>query len=169
LGSYPAGFHIDEVKMGWNALSILKTGEDDWGKAFPMYYNSFGDFRPTGYFYTIIPSLILFGQNEFAVRFPSALFGALTVFAIYFLCKELFEGKNGERIGLFAAGLLAVSVWDVSLSRASSEGIVGMFFSLLGLLLFIRLIKQKTLKSISNCSAKSENVKSHHPRGDVAR
>ncbi len=149
LGSYPAGFHIDEVKMGWNALSILKTGEDDWGKAFPMYYNSFGDFRPTGYFYTIIPSLILFGQNEFAVRFPSALFGALTVFVIYFLSKEIFEGKTGQKIGLFAAGLLTVSVWDVSLSRASSEGIVGMFFSLLGLLFFIRLIKQPFVNSLS--------------------
>lgn len=146
LGSYPAGFHIDEVKIGWNALSLLKTGQDDWGRAIPMYYNSFGDFRPTGYFYTVIPSLVLFGQNEFAVRFPSALFGALTIFVIYFLSKEIFEGKIGQKIGLFAAFLLAVSVWDISLSRATSEGIVGMFFSLLGLLFFIKLVRQKQLK-----------------------
>src|SRR3989344_5240345 len=133
LSSFPPGFHINEVKSGWNGLSLLKTGLDDWGHAFPMYYNSFGDFRPTGYFYTVIPSLILFGQNEFAVRFPSALFGALTIFVIYFFTKEIIEGENGRKVALFAALLMAVSVWDVSLSRATSEGIIGMFFSLLGL------------------------------------
>jgi 4-amino-4-deoxy-L-arabinose transferase-like glycosyltransferase len=151
LGTFPAGFHIDEVKIGWNGLSILKTGQDDWGKAFPMYYNSFGDFRPTGYFYTVIPSLILFGQNEFGVRFPSALFGALTVFAIYFLTKEIIEGEIGRKIALFTAFLLAVSVWDVSLSRATSEGIIGMFFSLVGLIFFIKLIKQKKLNYLFLC------------------
>lgn len=146
LGSYPPGFHIDEVKIGWNGLSILKTGQDDWGKAFPMYYNSFGDFRPTGYFYTVIPSLIIFGQNEFAVRFPSALFGALTVFALYFLVKEITAGEKGRKIALLSSFILAFSPWDVSLSRATSEGIIGMFFSILGLLFFIKLVRQKKLK-----------------------
>ena len=46
LGTFPVGFHVDEVKVGWNALSILKTGKDDWGNRLALYYNSFGDFRP---------------------------------------------------------------------------------------------------------------------------
>ncbi len=146
LNTFPAGFHIDEVKMGWNALSLLKTGQDDWGHSFPLNYNSFGDFRPTGYFYTVIPSLILFGQSEFAVRFPSALFGSLTIFVIYFLTKELLEKYDQrKKVALLASLILAVSPWHLSLSRASSEGIVGMFFTLLGLLFFIRLVKHKKL------------------------
>lgn len=140
LGQFPAGFHIDEVKVGWNALSLLKTGQDDWGHAFPMYYNSFGDFRPTGYFYAVIPSLVIFGINEFAVRFPAALFGALMIFVIYFLIKEIIEQKS-NKIALLVSLILTFSPWDISLSRASAEGIVGMFFSLLGLLLFIKILK----------------------------
>ena len=31
LGEFPYGFHVDEVKVAWNALSILKTGRDDQG------------------------------------------------------------------------------------------------------------------------------------------
>ena len=88
LGTFPYGFHLDEVKVGWNALSILKTGKDDRGNRFALYYNSFGDFRPTGIFYITIPSLAVFGRNEFAVRFPSAFLGALTIFPLFFFAKR---------------------------------------------------------------------------------
>ena len=63
LGSIPYGFHVDEAKAAWNAYSILKTGMDDKGNWLPMYYDSFGDFRPTGLLYTIIPSLMIFGRT----------------------------------------------------------------------------------------------------------
>lgn len=151
LSTFPFGFHADEARVGWNALSILKTGKDDRGKAFALYYNTFGDFRPTGIFYLTIPSIALFGRTEFAVRFPSALFGALTIFPLYLL-TNLISGKkkNGNwpfNIGHLASFLLAINPWHLSVSRATSEVIISLFFALWGLYFFVKGINQKFVKS----------------------
>ena len=126
LGETPDGFHVDEVRVGWNAYSILKTGRDDWGKSWQLHYNSFGDFRPMGIFYLTIPSIAIFGLTEFATRFPSALVGSLTIIPIYFLVKNLFSQKN-ELQPIFASLILAINPWHISLSRATSEGIISVF------------------------------------------
>lgn len=129
LGEFPIGFHVDEVKIGWNALSILKTGMDDGGNKLPLYYNSFGDYRPTGIFYLTIPSIIVLGNNIFAIRLPSALFGALTIFPLYLIVSQIQKRKN-ESIPLIGAFLLAISSWHIEVSRATSEVVISTFFAL---------------------------------------
>lgn len=134
LSSFPPGFHVDEVKVGWNAYSILKTGRDDWGHTFKLHYNTFGDERPTGYFYATVPSIAIFGLTEFAVRFPPALFGSLTTIALFFLTYSITRNKN---LSLASALMLTLSPWHISLSRASSEGIIALLFFTLGLYYFL--------------------------------
>jgi 4-amino-4-deoxy-L-arabinose transferase-like glycosyltransferase len=143
LDSYPAGFHVDEVKIGWNALSLLKTGKDDFGHPYPLHYNSFGDFRPAGYIYLAIPSIVLFGANEFAVRFPSVLIGSLTIFLLYFFVKEIVGDEDRKTAAIFSSLILALSVWHISLSRATSESLVSLILSLTGSYLLIRYLKYK--------------------------
>ena len=126
LGTFPYGFHADEVRAGWQA---------SMGKVLPFYYNTFGDFRPTGIFYTIMPSLALFGKTEFAVRFPSALFGALTVFPLYFLALEISKKRN---LALTASFLIAISPWHIEVSRATSEAVVALFLTLWALYFALR-------------------------------
>ena len=145
LGTFPVGFHVDEAKVGWNALSILKTGRDDKGNLFSLYYNSFGDFRPTGIFYATIPSILLLGRNEFAVRFPSALLGALTIFPLFFLVLEINKDKN-KKLALIATILLALSPWHISVSRATSEVVISMFIALWGIYYFLKGIDTKERK-----------------------
>ncbi len=143
LDRFPIGFHVDEAKVGWNAFSILKTGKDDLGNKFALYYNTFGDYRPTGIFYITIPSILLFGLNIFAVRFPSAIFGALTVFPVYFLSLHffnLYKQKKNTTAALFSALFIALSPWHLFVSRATSEGIISLFFALCALLLFIQFL-----------------------------
>ena len=148
LGEIPSGFHVDEVKVGWNAYSILKTGKDDWGKAWQLHYNSFGDFRPTGYFYLTIPSITIFGLNEFAVRFPSAFFGALTAVPLFYFVNLLAKNKN---VSYLSSLLLAFSPWHITLSRATSEGIVSVFFVIIGIyFFFVSLTKSRKTYFISS-------------------
>ncbi|GEM_PF-1315695 len=135
LEKAPVGFHADEVRIAWNSYSIAETGADDWGNRFPLYYNTFGDFRPMGIFYTTIPSILLFGLNIFAVRLPGALFGALTVFPIYFFVKQL--NKKDEVTALFASFFIAFIPWHWMVSRATSEGIISLFFTVCGLVFFL--------------------------------
>ncbi len=146
LGRLPVGFHVDEVRVGWNAYSIFRTGEDDRGNSLALYYNTFGDYRPAGIFYLTIPSIFLFGLNEFAVRFPSALIGAMTVFPLYLLTGKLIDSTaNKKRVGLIASFLLAISPWHIVASRATSEVVISTFFAICGIYF---LLKRNALGSV---------------------
>jgi len=138
LGTFPYGFHVDEVKVGWNALSILNTGADDHGNIFSLYYNSIGDYRPTGIFYFSLPFIAILGKSIFAVRLSSALFGALSIFPIYFLARALLKDK---KIGYVTSLLLAISPWHIETSRATSEVVISTFFAISAVYFLIRLIK----------------------------
>lgn len=94
LGSIPSGFHNDEVDVGYVGKFLILHGRDPAGNILPLAFNKYGDFRPTGLFYLAGISQLIFGSSEFAVRLPTALFGALTVFPLFFLARELLEGFN---------------------------------------------------------------------------
>ena len=148
LADFPVGFHSDEASLGYNAYSLLKTGKDENNQFLPLYIDSFGDFRPAGYFYLLIPFVKFLGLSEFTVRFPSAIFGVLTVLAVYFLAKELFTNSKNPKphtlnpVPLLTALLLAISPWHINLTRASSESSVAMFLVVLGFLFFILAVKK---------------------------
>lgn len=143
LGIFPVGFHADEARVAWNTLSILKTGSDDRGNKLSLYYNTFGDFRPTGIFYATIPTIAIFGNNEYAVRFPSAVLGALTVIPLFLLAHLVSKNKN---LGTAASLLLAINPWHISTSRATSEVVISLFIALWGLYFFVRALTQKQIK-----------------------
>ncbi|MCX6816757.1 MAG: glycosyltransferase family 39 protein [Candidatus Beckwithbacteria bacterium] len=136
LGSNPPSPYWEEAAIGYDAYSVLKTGKDFHGNAWPLVaFESFGDYKPSLYFYATVPSIAVFGLNTFAVRFPSALFGTLTVLLVYFLVKD-------RRVGLLVALLLAVSPWHLQFSRAGFEANLGLFLVVLGVWL---LLKNKIL------------------------
>src|SRR3989344_2937504 len=86
----PPGVNRDEASIGYTAYSLLQTGKDEYGRSFPLSFESFGDWKLPLYIYTTVPFVKLFGLNELAVRFPSVLAGTLTVLLTYFLVMELF-------------------------------------------------------------------------------
>lgn len=142
LYNVPNGFHDDELDAGYIGRYILLWGRDIKGNSWPLYYNKLGDFRPTGIFYLSGIFTFIFGTNEFAVRFPGAFLGALTIGVLYFFVNELT--KNRE-ISLWAAFLLMISPWHILLSRATSEGEIGSFFLLVGLTFSFRYIRTKKI------------------------
>ncbi len=150
LDTHPVGFHADEVRVAWNSLSILTTGKDDRRNFLSLYYNTFGDYRPTGIFYITIPSLLLFGRTEFAVRFPSALLGALTVFPLYLFVGEISRKKS--KLLLIPSFLLAISPWHIEVSRATSEVVMSVFFALFSLYFLLKTIRtQKNNYAFLSC------------------
>lgn len=135
LNNFPVGLNADEAAIGYNAFSLLQTGRDEYGTPWPLTFKSFGDFKPGLYFYTVIPFVVMFDLNEWAVRLPSAIFGILTVFLIYFLGKEIFKNRL---VGLLSSFLLAISPWHLHYSRGGWETNMATFFITLGIYLFIR-------------------------------
>lgn len=150
LSSYPAGFNADEASFGYDAYSLLKTGKDQWGEPWPLTLRSFGDFKLPVYAYLTIPSVAIFGLNEFAVRLPNAILGSLAVLATYFMVIEIFGRRfslnkiliNADRLALFSALILAISPWHVSLSRGAFEANLTTFFVPLGVWCFFKGIKK---------------------------
>ena len=134
LSDYPAGLNADEAALGYNAYSLMLTGRDEHGHSWPVNLESFGDFKPAGYAYLLIPFIKVFGLTEFAVRLPSAIFGILAVFFIYLLAKELIN----EDCGLIAAALLAISPWHLHFSRGGWEVNVATTLMLIGVWLFLK-------------------------------
>ncbi|MEK7502711.1 MAG: glycosyltransferase family 39 protein [Patescibacteria group bacterium] len=139
LGSNPPSLTWDEAAWGYNAYSIGIEGKDEFGRFLPLdYLESFGDFKPPVYAYLDVLPIKIFGLNEFAVRFPSALFGVLTVISTYFLVKRIFwKSKLKESYALMSALILAISPWHIMLSRAAFEANVATFFIVLGIWLFL--------------------------------
>src|SRR3989344_1873232 len=97
LGINPPSLTWDETAWGYNAYSLGIDGRDEFGRFLPLdYLESFGDFKPPVYAYLDIFPVKIFGLNEFAVRFPSALFGVLTVLVTYFLTKRIFWDSKSK-------------------------------------------------------------------------
>lgn len=152
LDSYPS-LNADEAAIGYNAYSLIQTGLDEHGHAFPIHFQSFNDYKPGLYFYLVLPFVKVMGLNEWAVRIPGALFGVLSVLIAYFLVKELFGEKGlGFRnydLGFaeIAAFMLAISPWHLQFSRGGWEVNTATFFILSGLLFFFKALKEKSFRS----------------------
>lgn len=136
----PPNLNTDEAAIGYNAYSILKTGRDEYGQKFPLAFRSFDDYKPPLFIYLTVPSVAVFGLNEFAVRFPPALLGVLAIVLTYFLTKKLFGNCV---VGLLASFLLAISPWHIQFTRAAYETGSNAFFTTLGFLLFLKGLENK--------------------------
>lgn len=140
LGSNPPGLYWDEAAFGYDAYSLLKTGKDQHGVAFPIFFESFGDWKLPGSFYALIPSIAVFGLNETAIRFPSFLFGILTIFCFYLLTRNL---TKNNRLAVFCALILALSPWHIQFSRAGFESTTALFLMLFGLFFLLKGLESK--------------------------
>ena len=145
LGQAPPGFHRDEAFLGYNGFSILKTGRDINGNFLPLNFQSIV-YAPGGYSYFAIPAIKIFGLNQLSVRFPSAFFGSLTVLAIYFLTKEIFQAHLAgvTLLPLVSSFLLAISPWHINLSRTATESVLVVFFLISGIYLYFSGLKKKS-------------------------
>jgi len=122
LGTLPRVFFLDEVLSGYVGRYILTNGVDIYNHSWPkLYFNNFGDYYIIGPMYLDGLSTLIFGANEFAVRLPTALFGALLVPVMYALIWLMFSRK---RLALFSALFVAISPWHIVLSRATTESVI---------------------------------------------
>ncbi len=151
LGNVPPSPDWDEVALGYDAYSIIYTGRDEFGKFLPVVLRSFDDYKPALYAYLTIPSILMFGLNVFAVRFPSALFGIISVIAAFFFVRELFkEYKYRDHLSLISAFLFAISPWSIQFSRVAFESNVGNALNILTALFFVKAFKKPWMLFLSS-------------------
>jgi 4-amino-4-deoxy-L-arabinose transferase-like glycosyltransferase len=151
LGGIPPGLTDDEADKGYDAYSLQLTGKDQWGAPWPLLaFKGFGDYRASLYTYLAIPTVKLFGLTPFAVRFPSAFFGTLSILAVYILVVELFRGlKHARALAIISAALLAISPWHIGMSRMAMEVTVSVFLVMIGVYLFLSGQRHRLLVPLS--------------------
>jgi 4-amino-4-deoxy-L-arabinose transferase-like glycosyltransferase len=118
----------DETFYGQTAKEMFLKGE--W--LTPTLYGKPQFEKPILFYWLIEISYKIFGINEFAVRFPSALFGFLGLVGIYLLGRLLFN----NRAGIFSAVVLATSLEYLILSIGCVTDMVLFTLLLLGVLFF---------------------------------
>ena len=84
-------------------------------------------------------SILVFGENNFALRFPSAILGVLSVYILYLIGERIFS----ERAGLLGAFLMAVTLNSVYISRTGMQEPYVIFFTLLSSYLFLKSLEKE--------------------------
>lgn len=111
IDTLPPGLYRDEAYNGLDALRVLR-GET------PIFFEANNGREPL-YIYLLAASVGIWGRSPGALRLVSALIGTLTVPAIYWLGRELFD----RRIAIVAALLAATTVWTLNLSRVAFRAV----------------------------------------------
>lgn len=144
ISNNPPAMYGDELTMVLDVNSILNTGFDTTGKFLPLNF-IMGGGRPVGYGYFSIPFVAMFGTTALGIRLLSILSGVGIVFLIYYLGKILFS----TRVGLFASAILAISPWDLSMSRGGFETHFALLLALFGIVMFLLAEKKPWFYVIS--------------------
>lgn len=89
---------------------------------------------PPLYFQLLHFWIMLFGNSEFSLRFPSVILGTLSVYLVFILARKIFN----QEVGLISAILLAFSLFHLQYSQ---EARMYEMLSFLSLLSFLQLVK----------------------------
>src|SRR4051812_2153843 len=101
--SNPPGFYIDESSIAYNAHTISRTGADEYGEAWPLYFRAFGDYKNPVYVYALAAVFRVTGPSIFVARLFSATLGALAAVLLGLLAVRMTKrAAVGVVVGLSA-------------------------------------------------------------------
>ena len=120
----------DEPRYAQVSREMVSSG--DW---ILMHLNTqvYGEKPPLFFWAIALSSFLMNGVNSFSARFPSALFGTLTVLLAFFLGKKLYCSRTGFLSGL----VLATNVEFAYLATRANIDVTLTFFTTASLLCFI--------------------------------
>src|SRR6266567_4895386 len=134
LSTNPPGFYVDESAIAYNAYCIAKTGANEFGTRFPVFFPVY----TSGWTQYANPTQIYLLAIPFTVIKPSILvarvYSASWVFAACLLLGWLAKRITGkETIGLLVAVIAIFTPWLFDVSRLVMET----FFYPMAVVLFL--------------------------------
>jgi 4-amino-4-deoxy-L-arabinose transferase-like glycosyltransferase len=130
-GQIPAEMGFDLASKYFDSLAVARG---EYWIFFPARLGREGLF-----FYGVALIGRIAGITEATLHLASALFGTLTIIAVYFVAQELY----GQTAGLLAALLLAVNRWHIVLSRTGFRASTMPLFTALALYTFIHALRTR--------------------------
>ena len=145
LTKFPPHLTIDEVAIGYNAFSILKTGKDEWGVPFPVSFRSVGDYKAPVLVYLTVPFVWLLGLNDLSVRLPVAIFSVVNIFFVWYLTRRHIFDQKYSHLSYLATFIFSISPWLVPFSRSGFEAIIALTFLLANIIFVFEFRKSGRL------------------------
>jgi len=118
-------FWGDDGMTYLSTVSVFEHGYPLLPSGYIMFHNIASDY------FNIIP-VLLFGDNEFAYRFLSALFGVLLVPLVFLFIKELAN----KYVALIASIVISANAWQIEYSREARYYSEFQFFYMLTIYFF---------------------------------
>ena len=150
FGQNPPSLYWDEMALAYDSWSITTTGRDYHGQAWPFIaFESYGDYKPSGYFYATALAMKVLGPYDWVVRVPSLLAGLYIVYGCGMLASKikLTNRKSSQQVFYLAMLIAAVNPALIHLSRVGFETNLATALLLAGVLcLWPSEINDKTLK-----------------------
>ena len=143
----------DETRNARCAVEMQQR--NDW--VVPTFNEELRDAKPVLLYWLIRCSYTVFGVNEFAARFPSALLGLGTVLATFMIGRRLFSPE----VGLLAGIILATNVMFEVASHATTPDASLIFCTTLGLMVFV-LTTFKPRSTVAVRTAPSLRIAGHY-------
>lgn len=140
FGTNPAGIHVDEAGMAYDAWNLTQFGTDRYGNPYPVYLINFDAGQSALYAYLAAFFMKFFGLTMTAIRLPAVLSSALLVIAGIGIGKEL----GNRKLGFMTAVLLVICPYFIMASRWGLDCNLFLgFFSFSLWLLMIAIRKEK--------------------------
>lgn len=143
LEKMPNGLIPDEASAGYEAFSILNYGTDRLGKSYPVFLISWGSGQNALYTYLLIPFIKILGLTKFAVRLPMAIVSCISIIAMYYLLKNIFNKK----IATIGVTFLAICPWHIMKARYGLESNIFPNVVLFAILFMVLGIKKEKMRT----------------------
>ena len=144
LDRTPIHLNQDELGFSLNAYSLSKTGFDENGRFFPLYFWHLGVMWATPFIVYLTALFLKFlPLTEIAIRLPSVLVAFINVVLIYFLVKKLFRNHWW---GVVAGALLALTPVHFIQGRILLDNLYIVPFVLGWLLFLVKFLEEKEIK-----------------------
>jgi mannosyltransferase len=138
LLTFALGAVLRVYKLGAESIWLDEafTIQTSYGSLSQIVADTSKDVHPPLYYFVMHYWMQLFGDTEFSTRLLSALFGVLTILAIYKLASLLYDRTTG----LMAALLLALSRFHIEFSQEARMYMLLCLLCLLSMYFFIKLV-----------------------------
>ena len=118
LTDRPTGFYLDESSFSWNAWSLVATGADEHGRPWPIFFESFGDWKTAPYIYMLATVFAITGPSILAARVLSASVGVIAVAALGALAYRM---TGRPVVAVLTAAMTLLLPWTFEPTRLALE------------------------------------------------
>ena len=136
----PAGIHVDEMGMGYDAWCLAHFGVDRYLKPYPVYLMNFGGGQSALYAYLCIPFVKWLGLSPLSIRLPGILLYMVALFcgAGVFM---LDAGDTARKKALAGMALMTVLPAFILLFRIGMDCNLMLAMAVIFLYLMVRAVK----------------------------